>query len=332
MPLLNPDEDRGDDFQPDGADAAAQAAADKAAADSKAADDAAAAAAAAKAAAAGDDKTADELADEGEETAEEKAEREAAEAQAEKDKRIRVPKWRLDEQSAKARVREQELQARIRELEKAKDPAPARKDVLGEMRTQIDSLQDKYESHVFAGEKDEARTVRKELDALRENYTDAKVTASSTATRAQTIDMLKFDAALAKVEADFPVLNPDNEEAFDEAKSDEVAELMSLYVQNGLTRQSSLEKAVKYVMGSPVQKKEAGKDNTAETLRLSREKTAREKAAAADKAQPPNTAVAGSDNDKGGQRDGAIDVMKLDQDRFTKLDDDTLARLRGDTL
>ena len=42
------------------------------------------------------------------------------------------------------------------DLEAAKGPAPAqRKDVLAEMKTQIETLQDKYETHVFAGEKEE---------------------------------------------------------------------------------------------------------------------------------------------------------------------------------
>jgi hypothetical protein len=326
-------EDRGDDFQPTGADAAAQAAADKIAADQAAADKAAADKAAADAAKAGEGKTADELAEEAEEeTAEEKAAREAEEAAAAAKKRTRIPLDRHEKIVEAARTREAQLVARIQELEKGKEPAQQRKDVLAEMRTQISELQDKYEAHVFAGEKDEAKAVRKELDTLRETYTDQKVAASSSATRAQTIDALKYEAALAKVEGDYPELNPDNKEAFNDAKADEVAEMMAMFVNSGLTRQAALEKSVRYVMGSPAAKKDAGKDAAAETLRAAREKAAREKAAAADKQQPPDTSKAGADNDKAGARDSTIDVMKLDQEKFAKLDEDTLAKLRGDVL
>ncbi len=324
------DEDRGDDFEADGADASAQAAADKIAADTKAAEDAVDAAKALE----NEGKSADELADQAEEeTAEEKAEREAEEAKAAQKRRVRIPLERHDAVVAAARQREEALAARIRELEQG-TAAPSRKevkDVLSEMRTSLEEMQDKYEAHLFAGEKDEAKVVRKELEAAREAYTDQKVAASSNATRAQTIDSLKFEAALAKVEGDFPTLNPDNE-AFEDAKANEVAEMMSMFVQNGLTRQASLEKAVKYVMGSPAARAAAGKDTAAETLRVAREKAAREKAATANGQQPPDSNKAGADNDKAGTRDGTIDVMKLDQDKFAKLDEETVARMRGDTV
>lgn len=322
-------EDRGDDFQPTGADAAAQAAADKIAAEQAAADKAAADKAAADAAKAGEGKTADELAED-EETPEEKAEREAAEAEENKKKRVRIPLDRHEKIVEAARNREAALLERLRQLEQKPDAAP-KKDVLAEMKTQIAELQDKYEAHVFAGEKDEAKAVRKELDTLRETYTDKKVEASSSATRAQTIDALKYEAALAKIEGDFPELNPDGE-GFDEAKADEVAEMMAMFANSGLTRQAALQRAVKYVMGSPAAKKDASKDAGAEAVRQQREKAAREKAAAANKQQPADTSGAGADNDKAGTRDGTIDVMKLDQEKFAKLDEETLSRMRGDAL
>jgi len=310
---------RGDEL-PD-PDAKADAAAQKADEDKKAAEEAAR----------GDKKTADEQSEEiGEETADEKAEREKEEQAQQHKKRVRIPLERHEAVLNQARAREEALLQRLQALEKKDQPAP--RNVLGEMKTKIDELQDKYEDHVFKGEKDEARTARKELDALRDRYTDAKVALSGDQARIQTIDSLKYEAALAKVEADYAALNPDTD-TFDEAKANEVAELMSMFQAKGHTRQSSLEKAVKYVMGEakPARKDD---DGTAAALAAKRAEEARKKAAEASGKQPPNSQVTGQDNDKAGNKDGGkgFDVMKASQEQFAKLDEETKARLRGDIL
>lgn len=336
----NGDGDGGDDGAADAAAAAArgdilpdpdaaekEAAAKAAELTAKEAADKAAADKAAEEAEAAKNKTADELA---EETEEEKAEREREEAEQDKKKRVRIPLSRHEEILEKARQREEQLKARLQELEK-KD-APQQKDVLAEMKAAIDTLQDKYEEHVFKGEKDEAKQVRRQLDEAREKYSDTKVAQSSALARAQTIDTLKYEAALAKVESDYPALNPDAD-TFDEAKADEVADLLTLFARNGLTRQAALEKAVKYVMGTPAQKKEASKDNTAETLRKKQEEEARKKAAEADKKQPPDANKTGLDNDKAGGKDGVdVNVLKMSEKQFEKMDEETLAKLRGDVV
>ena len=308
-------------------------AADKAAADKAAADQAAADAAAAAEAAAKGDKTADELANEEDaaETAEEKAEREAEEAESANKRRVRIPLARHEEILAKARQREEALTARLTALEQAKTPPAERKDVLGEMKTQIDTLQDKYEELVFDGKKDEAKAVRTQLETLRERYTDTKTAAVGNLARQQTIDQLKYDATLAKAEADFPALNPDNEDAFEPAKAQEVASLLEMFANNGLTRQAALEKAIKYVMGAPAAKATTT-DNAAETLRAKREKEAREAALKVQKQQPPDGSVTGKDNDKAGNREQAVNILKLSQEQFAKYTEDELSKMRGDTM
>jgi len=64
-----------------------------------------------------------------------------------------------------------------------------------------------------------------------------------------------------------------------------------------------------------------------------RDKAAREKTAAAVAATPADTSKTGRDSDKAGG--GAMDakqVMGLSQDKFAALNEETLSRLRGDTL
>lgn len=281
-------------------------------------------------------KTPTELAEEaaeGEETPEERAQREAEEAEAERAKRIRVPKHRLDEVVAKSRAREEALLARIAELERQQaEPAAGKpKDVLAEMRARIDELQDKYEELLFEGEKEKAREVRRQLEEARDRYTDTKVAAGGAAARAQTIESLKYEAALAKVEADYPALNPDSGQ-FDEARATEVAELMQMMAAQGLTRQAALERAVRYVMGAPTARTPSAAEAAAEAARIRREQDGRKRAAEAVAKQPPNTARAGTDNGRGGEPERGIDVFRLSQQAFERLSAEEVARLRGDEL
>lgn len=253
---------------------------------------------------------------EGEETAEEKAQREAEEAAAEAKKRIRIPKARFDEAMTKAREREKALQAEIERLQGAQQERQYGAD-LGAMRSKIEELSDKYEDLIMEGMKEEARKVRRELDALRDQFNDASVAVKTQAVRKQTLDTLSYERALDEVERKHPVLNPDAPE-FDAAKANEVADLMDALIAKGRNRAQALAQAVKYVVGAVVEKPTAP----------ARAVEARTRAADADKRQPPAAAAVGKPSDQGGLRDG--NPGKLTQAQFDRLDEATIARLRGD--
>lgn len=272
---------------------------------------------------------------EGEETEEEKAERLRLEAEEEKKKRIRIPKSRFDEALGKAKQREQALLDEIEKL-KGGQQASATAKAVKDMRTEIDKLQDKYEDLILDGKKDEARKVRRQVDELREELTEYQTNVKSDAARKSAIDEMTYNAQLAGYEAKYPALNPEHED-FDEDKTDEVATLLNAFVKAGQKRGDALAKAVKYVLGSPpaAGKASEGKDDPdkAKELADKRAADARKKAAEADKRQPADGKNVGLDSDKaGGKGTGDIDVMKLDQKKFAKLDEETLAKLRGDVI
>lgn len=276
------------------------------------------------------DSLGDVLDKEGDETAEEKAEREAAEAAEAAKKRIRIPKARFDEAQNKARAREAAL---LEEIEKLRggQQASATQQAVEERRTQINQLQDKYEDLILDGMKDEARKVRHTLDAMREDLNDYQTTVKSDAARRSAIEELSYNASLANVESRYPTLNPDNEE-FDSATTDEVAVLMEMFTNSGVSRDVALARAVKYVLGAPPRARDVV-DTAAQDAARQRAEAARIKAAAANKQQPASTNRVGVDSDKAGSADGSgIDVMRLSQDKFAKLDEDTKARLRGDIV
>jgi DNA repair exonuclease SbcCD ATPase subunit len=270
----------------------------------------------------------DKLSDGEEETEEEKAERLKAEEEEEKKKRIRIPKARLDEVTAKARQREEALLAQIEKLQQSLGQRETQTEV-GKMQKQLDDLQDKYEDLLSEGKKDEARPIRKQIEAMRDALIDFKTATKSEAARRAAIDEMTFSSALAGYEAKYSVMNPEHDD-FDSDKVDEMADLMEAFVKNGLARKAALDKAVKYVLGNVPESKRT--DEAADVLKQKRAEEARKKAAEADKKQPSSTAKVGTDSDKAGAKPGdpGFDVMKLSQKDFEKLDDETLARLRGD--
>lgn len=269
---------------------------------------------------------------EGEETAEEKAERERLEAEEEKKKRIRIPKSRFDEALGKAKQREQALLDEIEKL-KGGQQASATAKAVKDMRTEIDKLQDKYEDLILDGKKDEARKVRRQVDELRDELSEYQTNTKSEAARKAAIDEMSYNAQLAGYEAKYPALNPEHED-FDEDKTDEVATLLNAFVKAGQKRADALAKAVKYVLGTPPAAGKSGDDgDKAKELADQRAADARKKAADANKKQPPNAKDVGLDSDKaGGGKGGDVDVLRLSQDKFAKLDEETKAKLRGDTI
>ena len=277
-----------------------------------------------------DDKSTDkgdkaDLDKEGEETEEEKAERLRLEAEEEKKKRIRIPKSRFDEALGKAKQREQALLDEIEKL-KGGQQASATAKAVKDMRAEIDKLQDKYEDLILDGKKDEARKVRLQVEELRDELSEYQTNTKSEAARKAAIDEMSYNAQLAGYEDKYTELKPENED-LDEDKTDEVATPPNAFVKAGQKRADALAKAVKYVLGAPPAAGKGGDDDKAKELADRRAAEARKKAADANKKQPPNGKDVGLDSDKaGGGKGGDVDVLRLSQDKFAKLDEETKDR------
>jgi len=269
--------------------------------------------------------------EEGEETDEEREEREAQEAEEARKRNIRIPKARFDEAVSKARAREAELNRRIEELE-GQLGSTAQTDEISDMKSRIEEMQDKYEDLIMDGDKEAARKIRRQIDGMRDDLIELQTSTKSDFARKAAIDDMKYESALARVESEYPELNPDLD-SFDDEKTDEVAVLVEAFMARGFNRHASLQKAVKYVMGEPKSRTKAVADEEAAVVKADRARKAREKAAEADKKQPAPIGKTGLDSDKAGVAgELGIDIMKLSQDKFSKLDEETKARLRGDDL
>lgn len=240
-----------------------------------------------------------------------------------------IPRERFDKAQEKAKAREEALKAKIEDLEKQTSAHRMSADVKQLSKT-IEELQDKYEDAVLDGKKAEAKSIRQELARLQDVMIEVKTNVSSEAAKREAIEELKYDAALAKAEADHPELNPDADE-YDPGLTDEVGVLLESFVLRGFKRDVALQKAVRYVVGVPAKKDPDNVDP--KRIADERARAAREKAKAAMDKQPAAINKVGSNSDKHGTRDASgIDIMRLSQDRFAKLDEETLSKMRGDQL
>lgn len=269
--------------------------------------------------------------EEGAETEEERAERERREAEEAKKRNIRIPKARFDEAQAKARAREQALLEEIERL-KGTRQASETQTAVSEARAKLEEMQDKYEDLIIDGQKDEARKMRRQIDKLRDELVEYQTSVKSEAARRGAIDELTYNAQLANFESQYAVLNPDSDE-FDQDTTEEVAAVMKALANSGKSRADALAKAVRYVLGAPPQQQAS---DAGRALAEQRAKKAREKAAAAISAQPPSMSGVGADSDKAGRaaagETAGVDIMRMSQERFAKLDEETKARMRGDEV
>jgi hypothetical protein len=258
---------------------------------------------------------------------EQKSEPEMAEPeQTEPGKAKVVPRERLEAQQRKAQARAERDAARIDELERANAAGRVSVDVQ-KLQANLSAARDKYEDLVQDGKKDEARAVRRDIDRMQDALVDYRATSQAERARTEAIETVNYETALTNAEAKYSELNPEHDD-FNSDLTDEVADMMAAYVSRGYARNAALDKALKYVMVP----KKASVGDAGSSLRAEREAAARTKAAAADKAQPGNLSKVGLDSDKvgDGRAQAKVDVMRMTQEQFAKLDEDTKAKLRGD--
>jgi len=252
------------------------------------------------------------------ETEEERLAREEEEAARERDKRVRIPKDRFDEAVRKERERADALQAEIDNLRRPQtkqDAMPSMADI----QAHLDTLQDQYEELLIDGMREDAREVRKQMTQIQNYVQDQKLQQAAVQAREGTLGTIKYETALAQLESRYPEINPDGD-GFDEAVAAEVAELTKAFMAAGQSNVQAIQRAARYVLGE--------KTTTAVDTPAARTTAARARNASAAQRQPANTALTGrTASDR-----STIDVTRLNQKSFSKLDEQAKSKLRGDEL
>jgi hypothetical protein len=270
----------------------------------------------------------DESSEEGDDE-DEKAPKEDKPAKGKKAKEPMVPKSRLDKVLARARKAEQELQAFKSNSEDDDDI-----DVDDEVEEyDFDAKELEYQELILDGESEKAVQLRREIRAEERKLIQRETSRETKAESQTNLVKAKLMEVAADIESEYPQLDP-NSDSFDKELTAEVVDLRDGFISSGkYTAIRALSKAVEMVVRangllSVSEEAEAAKDS----LKKRKTKSLKEKVADANK-QP--THIPGkktrASNHKAGD-DAPIDVMALSDEQFEQLDEQELARLRGDIL
>lgn len=239
----------------------------------------------------------------------------------------------LNRERARADAAEAELQ-RQREAAKATQV----KTNVTELEAKLTPLEEKYASQLAEGNTKDAAATMREIRQLERQIIEQQATARTEAATAAAVEQVRYDTTVERIEAAYPQLRKDSDE-FDEALVAEVLDLADAFERKGLTPSAALQKAVGYAVKPATKKQEEAttvvprvNEEDAEKAKADREKEARRKAVEAANAQPASLDKAGANSDAAGGVLDAKSVIKMPFEKFVKLDEETLSRMRGDTL
>lgn len=258
-------------------------------------------------------------------------------------KEAKIPKSRFDEQVGKERAAREAAERRAEALEKQLSEQATNTQQSADIQAledQATALYAKADEVLLDGDAKAAAELRNQARKIDKHVSAIEADTRSRVTSSNVLEADRLESAIARLEADHPVLNPKSE-MFDKSLVTYVlAEQQLLVKTEGYSPSAAMALAAQNVLGrfNPAAS-EAGDGEEADEKAKGLSKAAEErktaqvrKNLAAAKAQPSNMKDVGLDSDKAGQNTGLPDVTKLSQEEFNALPEKTRARLRGDEL
>lgn len=252
-----------------------------------------------------------------------------------KGKESRIPAARHKEILDRERERRTAVENELAKYKQGTQLADVNAEIT-EAEGKLIALEKSYAKQLTDGEADKAATTMTDIRRLERAINTKTSEMRETAATARAVETVRYDTTVERLEALYPELNVAHDD-FDKVKTAEVLELKEAWELKGYTPSAALQKAVKYVMPPETKKQEEALKTDARVdpkkVEAERKAAAVEKTAEAAAKTPPNAAKAGKDHDAaGGGAVTAKDAIKMKHEDFVKLDDDTLARMRGDVL
>ena len=254
------------------------------------------------------------------------------------EKEVRIPKSRFDEAVGKEREareaaerRAAELEARLQQQEAAKGQAQARSEQLAAIDAQVAQMEEKYQELLLDGNTKEAAALMREIRMAERQVAKMEAQEESAAVVSQELERQRFGVAVARLEADYPVLNPQSD-AYDNDLVQMVLLVHNDMVRQGVAPSEALVAATSRVMArvqpqaAPKQEPGLGAANPD-----ARQQQAVTKALEAQRQQPASMREVGFDSDTRGEK-GLPDVTKMSADEFDALPQATKDRLMGNLV
>ena len=221
-----------------------------------------------------------------------------------------IPKSRFDEVLAKQK-------ALAKKLEEVTNPVQT---ISESPEYDFDAKEIEYQEHVLNGESQKATSLRKEIRQAEKEQMMFEVQNQMGKTVEQSTEVMALQTKAAELATKYPELN-ETHASFDEVKTQEVLDLRDAFMVQGFSGADALDKASKYVMGSPVAAPTAPKVDPQIAQKKKVANTTKKLQAA--ESQPP--ALKGKN-----KVEKKVDVDLLSSDEFNALPDETLRRMRGD--
>lgn len=239
----------------------------------------------------------------------------------------KIPKSRFDQAVGKARKAQEMAERKAQELEEQIKASKGKVDA-SKIEEEIDALEEDLEAARADGDKARAKQIRTEIRRRDQMLADARAEVKMNYATAVAIEQIRYDAAVAAMEAEHPELNEDSDE-YDEDLAGEVIEFKTAFEKSGLSSTEALKKSLKAIYrGGP--KPAAEKADEAGKKASDRKADAVTRGLATKKNQPNTTVKGGENSDRAGKLGTAKDVSKMSDKDFDKLSKEDLARLRGD--
>jgi hypothetical protein len=246
----------------------------------------------------------------------------------------RIPLDRHEAILNKEREARKEAERQLAQYQNGKAVADISADLTA-AETKVLAMEKEYTKLLADGEVEKAselmRDIRRAERQMNEQRSDFKIAEAE----ARATERARYNISLERVEQAYPALNPDHDD-FDAELLGDVADLKVTYERKGMTPTDALQKAVKKLAGTETTKQEAATTVTpkvaAKDVAAERKKDAVGKALDANKKTPANSSKVGMDSDKDGGTVSAKDVMKMSYKDFSALNEEQLARMRGDLL
>lgn len=240
-----------------------------------------------------------------------------------------VPQVRMKEAVERERAEKEAYARKLAEYEE-REKQRASADNLGEAQAQIKEMIKQHTSLMADGELEKAASLMEQILDFKEYISEKKAETKATQAKESAKEEIRYDSVVAKLEADYPAINPESE-TYDKGAVRQIqAMMMGLMSTERMSSAAALQEAVETILGKA--KAETADSSKAEDAGVRRKEAAVKKALDAKNRQPASSQKVGMDHDKTG---GALDssaVMKLTYDEFVKLPDSKLSELRGDHI
>jgi len=229
-----------------------------------------------------------------------------------------VPKSRLDEVLAKQKA----LQKQLDEMNKAKQ-----QQVENAPEYDFASKEAEYQELVLNGEAEKAVQLRNEIRNAEKEQFMFEVQQKMGQTVQQSQEMTALQQKANEIQAKYPILD-ENSASFDADLTQEVLDLRDAFMIQGFSGSDALQKATDYTLA--VKKPELLRSTSTIQPKVDNTLTEKKKVANINKklqasdSQPPQMKGEGARVDK------KVDLLKLSEDEFAALPEETLRRLRGD--